>query len=180
MIPGVRYFPVPSIVTASAGAVTLAPTSRIFPSSRSTAPLRIAGPAAVSIVTFRITVGRDAKGRYVLGNGFALGTDRPPWSETAVVRAALSTRGAGAESARCDAAAAAGVGELWVVRAADEQATPAINPIPTGRNLMRKRVLRGWSDFDERDGKVESASGIGQSESGASRHASEDPHIVAA
>src|SRR6476661_1951415 len=63
MIPGVTYLPVPSMTTASDGAVTLVPTSAILPSRRSTLPLRMVGPAAVRIVTLRISVGRDAKGR---------------------------------------------------------------------------------------------------------------------
>jgi hypothetical protein len=39
-----------------------------------------AGPAAVRIVAPRITVVRDANGVYVLGNGFAFGTDSMPAS----------------------------------------------------------------------------------------------------
>src|SRR4051812_33529167 len=63
MMPGVTYLPVPSITTASLGAVVVAPTSAIFPSRSSTLPPRIVGPAAVRMVTLRISVGRDANGR---------------------------------------------------------------------------------------------------------------------
>src|SRR2546423_679894 len=78
IIPGVTYLPVPSITTASAGAVTDAPTAAIFPSRRSTEPFAIEGPAAVMIVALRIRVVRPGNGLYVLGNGFAFGDDVPP------------------------------------------------------------------------------------------------------
>jgi hypothetical protein len=61
--PGVTYLPAPSSTTASAGASTDWPTAAIFPSRRRIAPSRIVGPAAVRMVTLRITVGRDANGR---------------------------------------------------------------------------------------------------------------------
>jgi len=38
----------------------------------------MAGPTAVIIVTFRMTVVRDGNGAYVLGNGSEFGIDRPP------------------------------------------------------------------------------------------------------
>src|SRR6266849_10333479 len=50
MMPGVTYFPVPSITNASGGAVTDAPTAAIFPSRNSTEPFGIKAPAAVIIV----------------------------------------------------------------------------------------------------------------------------------
>ena len=78
MIPGVTYLPVPSITTASLGAVTLAPTAAILPSRSSTLPFRIVGPAAVRMVTLRMSVVRDGKGLYVLGNGLSFGTETPP------------------------------------------------------------------------------------------------------
>ena len=78
MMPGVTYLPAPSITSASAGASTVAPTSAILPSRMSTLPLRIVGPAAVRIVTLRISVGRDGNGGYVLGNGSALGVETAP------------------------------------------------------------------------------------------------------
>src|SRR6266404_1771663 len=77
-IPGVTYLPVPSITKASVGALIETPTAAIFPSRNNTEPLRIDGPAAVIIVAFRIRVGRPGKGRYVLGNGFAFGSEVPP------------------------------------------------------------------------------------------------------
>src|ERR1051326_1860121 len=63
MIPGVTYLPLPSMTTASDGALTDVPTAVILPFERMTEPFRIVGPAAVRIVTFRMTVGRDANGR---------------------------------------------------------------------------------------------------------------------
>src|SRR5688500_1394302 len=66
------------MTTASAGASTDAPTAAIFPSRSSTDPLRIAGPAAVRIVAFLMTVVREGNGVYVLGNGAAFGADRAP------------------------------------------------------------------------------------------------------
>src|SRR5690348_18005015 len=57
MIPGVTYFPVPSTTTASAGAVTAAPTATIRPSLNRIEPLAISSPAAVMIVAFLITTG---------------------------------------------------------------------------------------------------------------------------
>ncbi len=103
MNPGVTNFPPPSITTASAGAVTLAPTDSIFPSLRRIAPFVMRGPAAVRIVTFLMTVVFDGKGLYVLGNGSALGVDSAPRPAVVVLeslRCALSpgadTFGAGA------------------------------------------------------------------------------------
>src|SRR6478609_9598475 len=63
MMPGVTYLPVPSITSASLGAETDDPTSAILPSRSSTLPLRIVGPAAVRMVTLRMSVVRDGKGR---------------------------------------------------------------------------------------------------------------------
>jgi hypothetical protein len=94
----------------------------------------MAGPAAVRTVTFRITVARDANGRYVLGKGFALGTDSAPLSRFAV-RAALSGRGCWAAAGACDVDC--GVEVVCVVRVADEQPTEiASSPTPNDRNLM--------------------------------------------
>src|SRR4051812_3804561 len=73
MMPGVTYLPAPSMTTAPAGAFTVAPTATTLPSWSRIAPFVMVGPAAVMMVTFRITVGRDAKGVYVLGNGSAFG-----------------------------------------------------------------------------------------------------------
>src|SRR6185503_228791 len=50
IIPGVTYFPVPSITNASAGAFTVVPTATILPSRKSTEPFAIEGPPAVIIV----------------------------------------------------------------------------------------------------------------------------------
>src|SRR5688500_2495963 len=95
--PGVTYFPAPSMTTASVGASKVAPTAATLPRRSTPAPLRISGPAAVKMFTFRITVARDGKGRYVLAKGSALGTDRAP-EPGAVERAAAAAapRGAGA------------------------------------------------------------------------------------
>ena len=41
MMPGVTYLPVPSMTSASAGALTVAPTAAIFPFCSRIAPLRI-------------------------------------------------------------------------------------------------------------------------------------------
>ena len=62
MIPGVTYLPAPSITSASAGELTVAPTAAIFPFWSRIAPFRIRGPAAVRMLTLRITVVRDGKG----------------------------------------------------------------------------------------------------------------------
>src|SRR5690348_7431665 len=85
MIPGVTYFPVPSMTTASLpascvmrGSFALFVTSTIFPSFITIAPRWIVGPAAVRSVTFLMTVGREGKGLYVLGYGSAFGNDRAP------------------------------------------------------------------------------------------------------
>src|ERR1051325_10582524 len=78
IIPGVTYFPDPSITNASAGAATAVPTAIIFPSRSNTEPFVIVGPAAVMIVALRISVVRRGKGLYVLGNGFAFGIEVPP------------------------------------------------------------------------------------------------------
>src|SRR5687767_4189208 len=78
MRPGVTNFPEPSITMASAGASTVAPTPAIFPSRKRIAPFTTRGPTAVNIVTFRITVGRDGSGVYVLGNGSASGDESAP------------------------------------------------------------------------------------------------------
>jgi hypothetical protein len=62
MIPGVTYFPAPSIANASAGASTVAPTAAIFPFCRRIAPFLIIGPAAVKMLTLRMTVVREENG----------------------------------------------------------------------------------------------------------------------
>ena len=72
-------------------------------------PFRIVGPAAVMMVTFRISVAREANGRYVLGKGSSFGVERPP-SEGAVrtvslVRAGAAGVGVVASCARPDAQA---------------------------------------------------------------------------
>jgi hypothetical protein len=56
------------------------------------APFLISGPAAVRRLTFRITVVREGKGTYVLGNGSALGVDVAPRPTSACV---LSREGVG-------------------------------------------------------------------------------------
>jgi hypothetical protein len=71
--------------------------------------LRTVGPAAVRIVTFRITVGVDGNGRYVLGKGSALGVELAPCPMPAVVLAAVSLL--------------IGAGDCFAT--ADEQATAA-------------------------------------------------------
>src|SRR6187397_559056 len=63
---------------SSAGASTCVPTAAILPSWTSTAPPRIAGPAAVITVTLRMTIGFDAGAWYVEGKGSSFGDDRPP------------------------------------------------------------------------------------------------------
>src|SRR2546423_13757699 len=78
MIPGVTYLPAPSITSASAGASTVAPTPGFAPCGMRIAPFLISGPAAVRMLTFRITVVREGKGAYVLGNGSAFGVDIAP------------------------------------------------------------------------------------------------------
>src|SRR5690349_12668844 len=77
-MPGVTHLPWPSMTTAPAGASTDAPTATSLPSRMSRAPLRMTGPAAVRMFTLRMTVGRDGNGRYVLGNGSALGVESAP------------------------------------------------------------------------------------------------------
>src|SRR5437868_4585887 len=120
MMPGVRYLPEPSTTRASAGGVTVVPTCAIRPFTSTTDPLRIVGPAAVMIVTLRITVGRDAKGRYVLGKGSALGAERPP-APALPGRPAASRRAVSAGALDGAAETWAGVGELCVVRVPEEQ-----------------------------------------------------------
>src|SRR6266542_1125029 len=78
MIPGVTYLPVPSMTTASDGASTVAPTAVILPFCTRTLPFRIVGPAAVMMLTLRMTSVRDGKGTYVLGKGSAFGRETPP------------------------------------------------------------------------------------------------------
>src|ERR1700694_2694085 len=86
MMPGVTYFPAPSITNASAGALTVTPTAAIFPFCIRIAPFLISGPAAVKMLTFLITVVRAGNGTYVLGNGSALGAEVAPrpnaWDES--------------------------------------------------------------------------------------------------
>ena len=79
MMPGVTYLPVPSITTASAGALIDVPTDTIFPSRNRIDAFCIVGPAAVIIVALRISVVCDGNGTYVLGNGLAFGSDRAPF-----------------------------------------------------------------------------------------------------
>jgi len=71
--------------------------------------LRIVAPAAVITVAFRITVGREPIGRYVLGKGSELGVESAPAPTPA--RAAESLRdvdaGVGAVRGRCVAQASA-------------------------------------------------------------------------
>src|SRR5690349_12027112 len=139
MMPGVTYLPVPSMTTASAGAFTLGPTWAILPFVRSTAPFRMVGPAAVRIVTFRMTVGREANGRYVLGKGSALGVEVAPGPGPAtLVRAAESRR----LSVVCAAlVGCAGVGVLCVARVADEQpASSTAKGTTVCVNRMRESV----------------------------------------
>src|SRR5215213_6634061 len=78
MMPGVTYLPAASMTTASAGAFTVAPTAEILPPCIRIAPFRIVGPAAVMMLTLRITVGRDGYATYVDGNGSALGALTAP------------------------------------------------------------------------------------------------------
>src|SRR5438105_6399551 len=138
MMPGVRNFPVPSMTTASAGALTLAPTWVILPFVSTTAPFRIVGPAAVRIVTLRMTVVRAANGRYVLGKGSALGDETPPAPAPAPPRVAVSRRiSAETGAAGVGACTCAGVGELCVVRVPDEQpATSAMD----ARTIVENRM----------------------------------------
>jgi hypothetical protein len=62
MMPGVTNLPVPSMITASAGAATCLPTAAIFPSLSNSEPPAMRGPAAVRMVTLVMSVGRDGKG----------------------------------------------------------------------------------------------------------------------
>lgn len=75
-------------MTASGGASTDAPTATIFPLRSRIDASCIAGPAAVRIVAPRMTVVRDVNGVYVLGKGFAFGTDSMPGS--GIVSAAVA------------------------------------------------------------------------------------------
>jgi hypothetical protein len=61
-MPGVTYFPPPSITTASAGAFTVAPTAATFPFCSKIAPFLMSGPAAVRMLTLRMTVVRAGNG----------------------------------------------------------------------------------------------------------------------
>src|SRR4029079_457854 len=78
IIPGVTYLPLPSITVAPAGTVALGPTATIFPSATAIIPFLIVGPAAVMMLTLRMTRGGAAMRVYVLGNGSAFGTEIPP------------------------------------------------------------------------------------------------------
>jgi hypothetical protein len=71
------------------------------------------------MVTFRITVGVDGKGRYVLGKGSALGVELAPSPMPAVVLAALSLL--------------AGAGDCFAT--ADEQATAASTAAIAARRI---------------------------------------------
>src|SRR4051812_35731121 len=115
MMPGVGYLPEPSTTTASAGGVTVVPNCAILPFTGTTHTFRIVGPAADLLVTLGITVGRDAKGRYVLGKGSALGAERPP-APALPGRPAASRRAVSAGALDGAAETCAGVGELCVVR----------------------------------------------------------------
>src|SRR5579863_826637 len=128
MIPGVTYRPCPSITTASGGASTDAPTAMIFPSRSRIDASCITGPAAVRIVAPRITVVRDANGVYVLGNGFAFGTDSMPGSG---VVSAVGVAGLPAT------AAAPGFGAGVVTGAA----CPAVHPSATTRTAATARRI---------------------------------------
>jgi hypothetical protein len=78
MIPGVTYFPAPSITVAPAGIATVGPTATIFPSAIEIMPFVIVGPAAVMRFTFRMTSGADENRVYVLGNGSSFGLETAP------------------------------------------------------------------------------------------------------
>src|SRR6266550_4524532 len=62
IMPGVTYLPAPSITSASAGAFTVGPIAATFPFCNRIAPFLIIGPAAVSMLTLRMTVVREGKG----------------------------------------------------------------------------------------------------------------------
>jgi hypothetical protein len=62
MMPGVTHLPLASMTTASDGALTFVPTAATLPSRSSTEPFVIAGPVAVRIVAFRMSVVRDGSG----------------------------------------------------------------------------------------------------------------------
>src|SRR5256885_14383543 len=117
MMPGVTYLPAPSITSASAGAFTVAPTAAIFPFCITVAPFLISGPAAVRMLTLRMTVVRDGNGVYVLGNGSALGVEVAP-RPTSV-----------------DAESRAGEAAVVVPERADAQA-----PAPNSRRLKNARM----------------------------------------
>jgi hypothetical protein len=72
----------------------------IFPSATAIAPFRIIGPAAVMMLTLRITSGVDGKRVYVLGKGSAFGNDVDPRPLFAAAES-LSLTGDG----RCEPAA---------------------------------------------------------------------------
>jgi hypothetical protein len=55
-----------------------APTAAIFPSRNRIDAFGSVGPAAVMTVAPRMNVVRDVNGLYVLGNAFALGSERAP------------------------------------------------------------------------------------------------------
>jgi len=120
MMPGVTYLPVPSITTASPGALTFAPTAAILPSRSRTLPFRIVGPAAVRMVTLRMSVVRDGKGLYVLGNGLSFGTDTPP-SEAA--RRAVESVAALRFGVVVVTGAGAGAALVWPVQATNPTAS---------------------------------------------------------
>src|SRR6266550_1225429 len=65
--PGVTYLPVPSTITASAGASTFSPTATMRPSLKVITPFRISWPVAVMIVALRIATGGLGWRRYVDG-----------------------------------------------------------------------------------------------------------------
>src|SRR3972149_2425270 len=130
MMPGVTYFPAPSMNTASAGAITVGPTATILRSWRRIAPFRISGPAAVKMFTLRITVGRDANGAYVLGKGSALGTLSAPAPGGGPGFFAVSAAGLGA--------CAGAVGGCWAA------AAPPARARSQGVGLAR--IGGGWPE----------------------------------
>jgi hypothetical protein len=85
------------------------------------APFLIIGPAAVRMLTLRMTVVREGKGAYVLGNGSAFGVDADPRPKSACVESR------------------AGVAEVVVWDGADAQAAA-----PTRRRQRKARMVKGF------------------------------------
>jgi len=63
MMPGVTHLPWPSMTSAPAGGARLAPTATILPWSKTTVPLSICWPVAVSTVAPTMAVNRPGRGR---------------------------------------------------------------------------------------------------------------------